>query len=81
MAVGLTPGVEFPGVLGVPISTEMAVNLFGIGAGVFGGLAGLVAGTRLQGVSGDLQAGQLVIPLAVAGISTVVGALLLPSGD
>lgn len=81
MAIRQTTGTELPGILGRTISTEQAVNVFGLGAGVFGGMAGLVAAGRLQNLSGEIQFGRLVIPLAVAGISTVVGALLLPSGD
>lgn len=79
--MAVTLGTQnLPGVLGREITTEMAVNLFGIGAGIFGGVAGLVAGQRLGALSVEkIPVGLLTIPLLVAGVSTVVGAFLLPT--
>lgn len=69
--VGLTP-------VGPEISTELATTAFGLVAGVFGGIAGLIAARKLEGVSGPIPIGSLGVPLAVAGVSTVIGAFLLP---
>lgn len=72
---------EFPGVFGREISTELSVTAFQLAGGVFGGLAALIASKRLEGIGGSLPLGRLAIPVAVAGVSTVIGAFLLPSGD
>lgn len=80
MAVTQAVGTDLPGILGRQISTEQAVNVFGLAAGAFGGIAGLIAARRLQGVTGDIQVGILAVPILVAGVSTVVGAFLLPTG-
>lgn len=79
MAVVQASNADFPGVLGREISTELAVTGFQLAGGVFGGLAALIASRRLQGITQPLPLGRLVVPVAVAGLSTVVGALLLPS--
>lgn len=80
MAVVQSSGFQWPGVLAREIATETAVSVFGIAAGAFGGLAGLVASRQLQGITGRIPVGRLAVPVAVAGISTVLGAFLLPSG-
>lgn len=66
---------------GAAISTEQAVNAFGIAAGVFGGLAGFIAARRLAGLDREIRMGELILPVLVAGTSTVVGAFLLPSAN
>lgn len=79
MAVTNATATDLPGVLGRQVSTELATSLFGVVAGAFGGIAGLVASRRLAGLDGNISLGQLTLPVAVAGLSTVAGALLLPS--
>lgn len=74
-----SPGVTALNI-GPEISTELATTLFGLTAGVFGGIAGLVAASRLERAPDIIPAGYLAIPVAIAGISTVVGALLIPTG-
>lgn len=81
MAVVQNAGGQWPGVLGRAISTELAVTAFQLAGGVFGGLAAIIASRRLEGIGGNIPLGRLAIPVAVAGVSTVIGALLLPSGD
>lgn len=73
-----TPGVGTFS-FGPEISTELATTAFGLAAGLFGGVAGLVASQRLKQLPETVPAGILAIPVAVAGISTVAGALLLPT--
>lgn len=70
-----------PGVLAVgrPISTEFSITLFQLATGVFGGIASLLAARRLEGAPDQVPIGALVLPIAVAGASTVIGAMLLPS--
>lgn len=80
MAIRQASPTAFPGFLGRPISTELATSLFGIAAGAFGGLAGLIASRRLEDVTGEIPLGTLAVPVAIAGVSTVVGAFFLPSG-
>lgn len=80
MAVVQSSGIEWPGILGREISTELSVTAFQLAGGVFGGLAALIASRRLQDITQPLPLGRLVVPVAVAGVSTVVGAFLLPSG-
>lgn len=67
--------------IGPDISTELATTAFGLAAGVFGGIAGLVAARRLESAPDVIPAGNLAIPVAVAGISTVLGAWLIPAGE
>lgn len=74
MAVGATANI-----LGWEISTELAVNFFGIASGTFGALAGLVAARRLAKAPDRIPIRNLVIPVTVAGVSTVLGALLVPT--
>lgn len=65
--------------LGV-VDTEIAVTSFQLASGVFGGLSALVAARRLSRLSTDtIPARSLIVPIAVAGISTVIGAFLLPT--
>lgn len=79
MAVGaLRAGVPAINV-GPSISTELATTAFGLAAGVFGGVAGLVAARRLEGAPDIIPAGNLAIPVLVAGVSTVLGAFLIPT--
>lgn len=66
--------------VGREISTEFGVTLFQLSAGVFGGVAALVAANRLEEAPETLPLGTFVLPIAVAGVSTVVGAFLLPTG-
>lgn len=80
MAVSTATGAQFPGVFGREISTELSVTAFQLAGGVFGGVAALIASRRLEGVGGTIPLGRLALPVAVAGLSTVIGALLLPSG-
>jgi hypothetical protein len=79
MAVSSATGNEFPGVFGRSISTELSVTAFQLAGGVFGGIAALIASRRLEDVGGTIPLGRLALPVAVAGVSTVVGAFLLPS--
>lgn len=79
MAVVQSSGIEWPGFLSREISTELAVTGFQLVGGVFGGVAALIASRKLEGVSQPLPLGRLVVPVGVAGLSTVIGALLLPS--
>lgn len=66
--------------LGV-VDTEIAVTSFQLASGVFGGLAALVAARRLAKVGSDtIPVRSLIVPITVAGVSTVLGALLLPGG-
>lgn len=61
------------------IDTELAVTVFQLSAGVFGGLAALVAARRLSQAGDEVPASTLVVPVAIAGASTVLGAFLLPT--
>lgn len=79
MAVSTASGSGFPGVLGRMISTELSVTAFQLAGGVFGGVAAIIASRRLENVGNAIPLGRLVIPVAVAGVSTVIGALLLPT--
>lgn len=81
MAVSTATGSTFPGFLGRTISTELSVTAFQLAGGVFGGLAAIIASRRLEGVGGTIPLGRLVIPVTIAGVSTVIGALLLPTGE
>lgn len=80
MAVGTTSGIQWPGVFGREISTELSVTAFQLAGGVFGGLAAIIASRRLEGIGTTIPLGRLVVPVAVAGVSTVIGAMLLPTG-
>lgn len=79
MAIQQALLIDYPGALGREVSTELATSLFGIVAGAFGGVAGLIASRRLEGIPGSIQLGTLAVPVAVAGLSTVAGAFLIPS--
>lgn len=81
MAVGTATGTTGAGFLQQTIPTEFAVNAFGLVSGAFGALAGLVAANRLAQRERTIPIRDLVIPVVVAGSSTVLGALLLPAGD
>lgn len=62
------------------VETELAVTVFQLGAGVAGGAAALVAARRLSQLDRDgISISELVIPVLVAGGSTVVAAFLLPN--
>lgn len=65
--------------VGPEISTELATTAFGLAAGVFGGVAGLIASQRLKELPETVPTGILAIPVAVAGISTVIGAFFIPT--
>lgn len=65
----------------VEISTEQAVTFFALTAGIGGGLAQILAGRRLSQVPGDtVPLRKLIIPTAVAGLSTAIAPILLPAG-
>jgi len=65
---------------GYTIPTETAATAFGLLAGVAGGLAQIVAGNRLSQVRGDrIKVRDLALPVAIGGLSTVVGALIIPT--
>lgn len=80
MAVRQASNGQLPGVLGRTISTELAVNAFGLMSGSFGALAGLIAAKRLETYTDEIPLGRLAVPVLVAGGSTVIGALLVPTG-
>lgn len=80
MAVATAPPSGGIRTLGREISTEFGITVFQLSAGVFGGLAALVAARRLEDAPDSIPVGALVLPIAVAGVSTVVGAFLLPTG-
>lgn len=68
------------GVIPREITTEAAVTLFQLSAGLFGGLAAILAARRLSQVDGTVSPMALALPVLIAGGSTVAGALLLPTG-
>lgn len=74
-----TPGVGLFNV-GREITTEFGVTLFQLSAGVFGGIAALVASQRLESAPEHIPLGTLAPAVAVAGLSTIAGAFLLPTG-
>lgn len=79
MAVARPTATDLPGVLGRTISTELGVTAFQLAGGVFGGLAAIIASRRLEQREEPLPLGVLAVPVAVAGVSTVLGAFLLPT--
>lgn len=62
------------------VNTETAVVLFQLGVGAFGALAGILAARRLSRVDGQINTTSLLLPIGIAGASTVLGAFLLPGG-
>lgn len=79
MSTGQVTGVGFPLDFGT-IDTEIAVVAFQISTGVFGGISALVAARRLSRLETDtIPTTSLFLPIAIAGVSTVIGAYLLPS--
>lgn len=68
-------GVQF----GPTFSTEYGVTGFQLAAGVFGGLAALIAARQLETLEREVYLSELAIPIAVAGIGTMIGASMLPS--
>lgn len=79
-----TEGVGFTQAAGQTIDlgtvpTELAVTSFQLATGVFGGIAALLASRRLSQLGSDtIRVSSLILPIAVAGVSTVIGAFLLP---
>lgn len=67
---------------GYTIPTETAATTFGLLAGVAGGAAQLLVSKRLSQITPDrISLRSLAIPLAIGGIGTVAGALLVPGGS
>jgi len=81
MAVRQTSSSNLPGILGRFIPSETAVTTFQLATGVFGGVAALIASRRLAAFGDRITIGRLLPAIAVAGVSTAVGALLLPTGE
>ena len=64
----------------VVLPTEVAATAFGLLMGVGGGVAQLIAGRRLSGVSGDtIGLRNFSIPLLAATVGAIGGAFLIPS--
>lgn len=62
------------------VSTEAAVSVFAILAGVGNGIAQLLGGYRLSGVPGDtIPLSDLAVPIGVSVVGAIAGAALLPS--
>lgn len=67
---------------GYTINTETAATVFGLLAGVAGGVAQIVAGRNLAGLSTDrVRLRSLGVPLALGAAGSIAGALLVPGGD
>lgn len=66
--------------LSTEIPTETAVTAFQLVGGLFGGIAAIIASRRLSALPGEtISLASLAIPVLIAGGSTVIGALFLPS--
>lgn len=81
MAVGTAQSGVGAGFLSREISTEFGVTIFQLAVGTLGGAAALLAARRLERAEGTIPVSQLILPVAVAGTSTILGALLLPTGE
>lgn len=62
------------------LPTEVAATAFGLVMGVGGGVAQLLAGRRLSGVSGDrVSLRSFALPFVASTVGAIGGAYLLPS--
>lgn len=75
-----TPGITLPR-FGSQFTTEFSVTLFQLAMGVFGGLGAIVAARRLETINRDVYLSELAVPVLIGGVSTVIGASLLPTED
>lgn len=73
-------GITLP-TFGRQLSTEFSVTGFQLAMGVFGGLGAIIAARRLESVERDVYISELMVPIIIGGVSTVLGATLLPTAS